>query len=295
MRRGSADKVAYLRALGATERDPALRNPDDMAAAFLADVRPARMSLELAARWPRAHHLARAAFQRIVPGVYWAEIARVKHFDRILLDEVAAGIRQVVVLGAGLDTRAYRFAEELREVKLFEVDHPVTAARKRERLGAVFGRLPAHVSYVAADLNEGGPGEALAAVGFDPSAPALVLWIGVAPYLAAEVIVGVLSWVGEQEPASSVGFDYYHRAFFGGHERLRGSWRVRRAIELSGERFASGFEPGAMPALLRGCGLTLRSHLTPDEQERRYLVGGDGRAAGSPVEYAGFVHAGVSA
>lgn len=295
MRRGSADKVAYLRGLGAAERDPALRNPDDLAAELLVDVRSARLSLGLARRRPAAHTLVRWGFERMVPGVYWTEIARVKHFDRILLSEVAAGIRQVVVLGAGLDTRAYRFASELEGVTLYEVDHPVTAARKRERLAAAFGRLPAHISYVTADLNEGNFGEALATAGFDRSAPVLVLWIGVAPYLTAEVVVAVLTWVGEQAPTSSVGFDYFHRSFFGGRERPRGSRRVRRAIELSGERFESGFEPGAIPALLRGCGLRQRSHLLPAEQEERYLVDSDGCHGGSPIDYSGFVHAEVQA
>ncbi len=295
MRRGSADKVAYLRALGSAEQDPALRNPDDMAAELLADIPSARLSLGAARRWPPAHRAVRWGFERMVPGVYWTEVARVKHFDRILLDEVAGGIRQVVILGAGLDTRAYRFAAELEGVNLYEVDHPVTAARKRERLTAVLGRPPSHVSYATADLNEESPGEALAAAGFDRAAPALVLWIGVAPYLAAGVVTGVLGWVADHPPTSSVGFDYFHRSFFGGRERPRGRRRVRRTIELSGERFVCGLEPGAIPALLRGCGLSPRSHLLPAEQEERYLVGSDGSSAGRPIGYAGFVHAEVPA
>jgi methyltransferase (TIGR00027 family) len=293
-RRSSAEKVAYLRALGAGERNPGARNPDSMARDFVAHIRAARLSLRIAARVNAFHRTARWAFERIAPGAYWAEIARVKHFDRILLEEVSAGVGQVVIMGAGLDSRPYRLRAELEGVRLFEVDHPLTASLKRERLKAVFGEVPGQIAYVSVDLAEEDPGEALAASGFDPSSPVLILWVGVAMYLPAKAVVDQLEWVSCRPPSSSVAFDYFDRAFFGGGERMRGTWRVRRGLELSGERLASGFEPDAMPALVAGCGLAVKSHLGPAEQEEAYLGGGDGAPAGRVVEYAHFLHAGVA-
>jgi methyltransferase (TIGR00027 family) len=295
IQRSTAEKVAYVRALGARERDPRLRNPDFLAAHFVAHIRAAKLMLQLAARRAAFHATGRWAFERIAPGIYWAEIARVKHFDRVLLKEVSAGVEQVVILGAGLDSRAYRFRSKLNGVRLFEVDHPVTAARKRERLRAIFGELPEYVAYVSADLSRGNPEEALVAAGFDPEVPVLVLWVGVAQYLPAAAVVDLLRWTSAHPAPSSIAFDYYDRAFFGGGRRLRGAWRVRRGVELGGERFASGFEPAAMPAMLAGCGLRVRDHLGPREQEDRYLRRSSGEPVGRLIEYGNLVHAEVAA
>jgi methyltransferase (TIGR00027 family) len=292
--RSSAEKVAYLRALGARERDARLRNPDAMAEQFVAHIASARISLRAAARSRTFHAAGRWLFERIAPGAYWGEVARVKHFDRILLAEAAAGVGQVVILGAGLDSRAYRFAAELEAVRVFEVDHPLEAGRKQERLAALFGVPPVRVTYVSADLTEVDLGDALSAAGFDASAPVLVLWVGVVPYLPAGTVVDLLSWVASLPSSSSVAFDYFERAFFGGVEKVRGARRTRRGLELSGERLASGFEPAAMAALMAGCGLAVKSHVGPREQEERYLCAGNGAPAGHAVDYSRFLHAEVA-
>lgn len=293
--RSSAEKVAYLRALGACERDPRLRNPDALAGEFVAHVASARISLRAAAQSRAFHATNRWLFERIAPGIYWNEIARVKHFDQILLDQVAAGVGQVVILGAGLDSRAYRFMEELQGVRVFEVDHPVEGLRKQERLTAIFGAPPARVDYVSADLTEVDLGDALAAAAFDATAPALVLWVGVVPYLPAGTVVDLLSWVAVLPAASSVAFDYFDRVFFGGVEGMRGARRVRRGLELSGEHPKCGFEPAATAALMAGCGLAVRSHLGPREQEERYLRPAGGKRLGRAADYSRFLHAGVAA
>lgn len=290
-RGSSAEKIAMLRAFGALEHDPAVRNPDSLAGPLVADSRMYRLGLRLAsARAPRA--FGRWAFERVSPGSYWVEIARVKHFDAILLAEVAAGVRQVVVLGAGFDSRAYRFAHELSGVRVIEVDHPITAARKRQRVEALLGALPEQVTYLAVDLTREDLASALATAGFEADAPVLVLWIGVSMYLSAPVVAGVLSWVGERSPGSSIGFDYVEQGFFE-DERLFGApRRARFLIGLSGERLAYGLDPPAVPGLLGEHGLELRSHLGPEEMEL-YLRRRSGRLAGRPRHFR-FVHAGVA-
>ncbi len=292
VRGGTAGKVAMLRAFGALERDPAVRNPDYLAGELAGGNRIYRLGLGLASN--RATHAAgRWAFERVAGGGYWAETARVKHYDEILKGEVASGIGQVVVLGAGLDSRAYRFGHQMSGVRFFEVDHPEMAAEKRDRVEEVFGALPSHVSYVAHDLTEEDPGGSLAEAGFDVESPVLVLWIGVSMYLPAEIVVSVLSWVGGLSVGSSLGFDYFEQSFFEDERRFRLPRRTRFLLGLSGERLLYGIDPALLPDLLATHGLTVESHIGHEESAARYLRRSNGSFAGRPFAYSRYVHAGV--
>jgi methyltransferase (TIGR00027 family) len=291
-RSSSAEKVAMLRAFGALERDAAVRNPDYLAGPLAGEGAVYRLGLALAAVTPlRAS--ARWSSELIAAGGYWGEIARVKHYDEILLGELAAGIPQVIVLGAGFDSRGYRFADRLRGVGFFEVDHPATAARKRERVKAAIGSLPPHVTYVACDLDEDDLDQALAEAGFDAELPTLVLWIGVSMYLSEEVADEVLAWAGRLAPGSSIGFDYLDRGFFEDTRRFGPAGRFRLFVSLSGERLVCGFDPGSVQAQLEERGLEVRSHLGPAEAEELYLRRSSGRTTGPLFAYWRFLHAGV--
>jgi methyltransferase (TIGR00027 family) len=289
----SAEKMTFLRALAALEGDPSVRGPDSMAADFLADLPTVRASLRRAARWPFVHGAIRWSVERLGPGAYWSHLARTKHFDKVLLDEVSAGIGQVVILNAGLDSRAYRFSAELGAARLFEVDLPAMSARKAERLRALFGQVPAAVSYVTADLSKESLGDLL--TGLDDRSAVLVLWSAGAPLLPAEVLTDVLRWVSTLPPGSSVVFDYLDQAFFDPKKKTRGARRLRYGFKNGGEHLLSGLDPAAVPALLDGCGLALKSHLGPRDQEMAYLYRADGRLAGRPIEQARIVQAEVRA
>ena len=116
--------------------------------------------------------------------------ARTAFFDRVLTDCLGQGVRQVVVGGAGYDGRALRYAKA--GVRWFEVDHPATQADKRERLTRL-GIAAEHMSFVPADFTADGVAEPLLAAGFDPGAPALFLFEGVAVYLTQPVTARVLA------------------------------------------------------------------------------------------------------
>lgn len=121
--------------------------------------------------------------------------------DEALAGALAAGARQLVVLGAGLDGRAWRLPA-LREVTVLEVDHPATQAGKRRR---VAGRTPlaAHVRFVAVDFERDALGERLAASGHDPLVPTAWIWEGVTPYLHPPAIEGTLAVVGARSAVGS--------------------------------------------------------------------------------------------
>jgi methyltransferase (TIGR00027 family) len=293
MRGSSAEKVALLRAFGSLERDPAIRNPDSLAAKLVSDSGKYRFGLRMGTVRP-LRACGRWAFAPIGPRVYWTETARVKHFDRILLKEVAAGVPQVIVLGAGLDSRGYRFRQQLDGVRFFEVDHPAMAARKHQRLEAIFGSLPEHVTYLSHDLDSGNLSETLSLGGFDADEPALVLWIGVTMYLQEEVVAEVLRWAGTLATGSSLGFDYFDQSFYDDKRVLGANRRARLLMGLSGEQLIYGIEREAVPGLLDAYSLAVRSHLGAEEMAVRYLQRSSGRRAGRVLSYAGYVHAGVA-
>ena len=282
----TAEGAAAIRAAGASERDAALRGPDHLAAGFV------RRGVRLTSlvKVPLLRRLAPALAERLLPGSYWFELARVKHMDEILRDELAAGARQLVVLGAGLDTRAYRFTLELAGAATFEVDHPVTAALKRERVAAVFGELPPHVRYVEADLNAGDLAERLGAAGYRDDLRTVVIWSGVAPYLDPAGVDAVLAWFAAAAPSSPIVFDYVYREAVEGDDSFHGAAQLRRRLERAGEPLLFGIARGAAARFMGERGLRLVSDAGPEQLERRHLVRSDGRIAGRPYGFVAIAH-----
>jgi methyltransferase (TIGR00027 family) len=113
---------------------------------------------------------------------------------------------QVVILGAGLDSRAYR--HELSDAKVFEVDHPATQSRKTKRVTKIFGKLPDHITYVPIDFDRETL-DKLLSYGFEKTAKTLFIWEGVTPYITAEAVDATLSWIRSNSAIrSAIVFDY---------------------------------------------------------------------------------------
>jgi methyltransferase (TIGR00027 family) len=289
--RNTAEAFASLRAAGASVRDEQVRNPDHLASRFIA-LAPRLTTL---VKVPALRPLARRTAERVSPGAYYYELARVKHIDRVLSEELDSGIDQLVILGAGFDTRAYRFVDRLCTTRVFELDHPVTAAMKQTRVRNVFGGLPGHVTYVASDLEHEELSSALARAGFQPGSRTLFLWSGVSFYLSAEAVDSVLAFVRTGSgPGSSIVFDYHYRGFTDGTGDYYGAREGRRRVEELGEPCIFGIDEGGVSTLLERHGLELVSDLGPSELERRYLIRSDGTSDGRPFGFISIAHARVA-
>src|SRR5882757_6199799 len=131
--------------------------------------------------------------------------------SRIAEDALAAaikrGVRQLVVLGAGLDTYAYR-GPHAQELRIFEVDHPATQEWKRRRLAEADIPLPAALTFVPVDFERETLAEGLAAAGFDPAQQTFFTWLGVVPYLTDEAIFSTLGFIAGLSGGAHVVFDY---------------------------------------------------------------------------------------
>ena len=285
----TAEGAAALRAAGSRERDEAVRNPDFLASRFIAP----RPSLTMFAKLPGSRRLVRAVAERRIPGSYYFEIARTRYMDDVVRAEVAAGVGQLVLLGAGYDSRAYRMPE-LEGVRTFEVDHPITSGLKRERLDAIFGEVPRHVVYLEVDFTRDDLGERLAAAGYDDNERALFVLSGVAPYLPEEAARETLGWVARQAPGSSIVFDYLWSEIFDDPAPFHGVPELLRRVAEIGEELRSGIPRGRTREYLAELGLELESDVGPEDAER-YLTGSDGRVIGRPYGFGGIAHARVPA
>jgi methyltransferase (TIGR00027 family) len=286
----TAEAAAALRAAGAAARDELVRGPDRLAVRFVESA----PRLTAIVKVPLLRRLAPRVAETLLPGSYWFEMARVKHMDGVLRKEVAAGAQQVVILGAGFDSRAYRFADRLAGTPTFEVDHPVTASVKRARVRRIFGALPRHVRYVDADLNVNGQlEERLPAAGYRSELRTLVIWSGVTPYIPAEGVDAVLRWlVTGAAPGSSIVFDYAYREAVEGTAFFYGAPQLRQRVGEAGEPLRFGVARGGMAAFVAGRGLELLSDLGPEQLEQRYLVRRE-RLAGRPYGFVAIAHARV--
>lgn len=286
----SAEGTAALRYAASFERDPALCGPDRLAGHF---VRP---RYALMARIAPLRHLLLPLYERAFPGAYHWNLVRTKHLDSILRAEVERGLAQLVLLGAGYDSRPYRFAEELRGTRMLEVDHPDTSQRKRAAVERRLGGAPANVSYVEIDFTAEDLGAKLADHGYDDSQRTLFVWEGVSMFLPAESVRELLGLVATQSaPGSSIAFDYLFRSVAAGEHSPYGAHQQARFMERGGEPWLFGIEPNEVEGFVSHRGLTLLSNLGPDELEARHLMRGDGCRGGRITACFGIAHAGVSA
>jgi len=189
----------------------------------------------------------------------------------------ARGTRQVVVLGAGLDTFAYR--NPFPDTRVFEVDHPATGAWKREQLAAAGIEVPDNVTYVAVDFERDDLTARLAAAGFDGTRPAFFLWLGVVPYLSDDAVRATLAAIGAV-PGDEVVLDYVRPAHHVPEEGREGRAQLAENVASVGEPLRPGLESADLHAMLRDAGFDEVEDLGRREIRSRYLGAPPGDAEG---------------
>jgi len=184
----------------------------------------------------------------------------------------AGGVRQLVVLGAGLDTYAYRTT--LREgLRVFELDHPATQEWKRGLLAAAGITTPPSLTFVPIDFERVTPERGLAGAGFDAARPAFFIWLGVVPYLSEAGVLATLAWIGGLPGGTQVVFDYANPTDEGaGKSELRAAHRALAArVAAVGEPFRTYFETDLLHARLRSLGYRHLEDLGPAAIGERYF------------------------
>jgi len=200
--------VAAARAVGSKDPDPQLRNPDYLAIKFLGPreraVLPDLPMNALDLDFDRA-------MKQLGPHLPVAVMTyRTKRFDAALLDARQNGARQVVVLGAGFDSRAYRFQSQLGDVRVMEVDYGPTQAYKKRRLGEILDVIPPNVSFVPMDFTKDNLLDQLRKAGYSEQQNTFFLWEGVTYYLPESAVKDTLHFVRDHSASGSrIAFDYF--------------------------------------------------------------------------------------
>ena len=163
---------------------------------------------EFMARNPAKYKAQREQVESSLPGYSNSIVARVQYFDDIVKLSTLDGLEQLVIMGAGYDTRAYRIGE-LKNVHVFEIDHPDTIKVKKEKINEIFGFIPDHVIYVPADLEVEKIDQKLAESGYDKTKKTLFAMEGLIYYLPPEAVDDLLSFIVHSSgKESAVVFDY---------------------------------------------------------------------------------------
>jgi methyltransferase (TIGR00027 family) len=263
----TAERVAMRRAAHQLYDDAPLLFADPLALRILSEA--SRVELREREEMERTHPYAR--------GMRAFLCARSRFAEDALEQAAARGVRQYVVLGAGLDTFAGRSAlpesSVHPELRIFEVDHPATQAWKRACLEQAGVHVPDTVTFVPVDFERDGLMERLRASGFDAVAPAFCSWLGVLPYLTREAAEGTLRALGSLPAGSGVAFDYsVARESLSPNQQAAYDWLAER-VARAGEPFRLGFDPAELRELLMDCGFMRVEDLDGDAIHARYFAG----------------------
>lgn len=196
-------------------------------------------------------------------------VARSRIAEDALADSLRQGVRQYVVLGAGLDTYACRQANLPAGLRVFEVDHPDTQRWKRQLLADAGISEPPHLTFAPVDFTRQTLGDALAAAGFDASRPAFFSWLGVTMYLPRTAVMATLRYVAGLPAPTRIAFDCIYRPAalnLPGHLMLRA---LSRRYARMGEPWHVYFSQRHMVDDLRAIGLRQVETLTTAEMGRR--------------------------
>jgi methyltransferase (TIGR00027 family) len=170
---------------------------------------------------------------------------------------VSRGVRQYVLLGAGLDTFAYRAGEFFSDVTVFEIDHPATQAWKRTRLAESGIAIPPNVTFAPVNFESETLADGLTRAGFDFSAPAFFAWLGVTPYLSHATVMETLKFiVTSTAPGSEIVFDYAQPVEALDAAQCANFEAMAERVAAAGEPFKSSFDPAALTQDLHELGFS---------------------------------------
>jgi len=198
-------------------------------------------------------------------------VVRSRYVEDKLAIGVRRGVRQYVILGAGLDTFAYRNPYPKGSLHVFEVDHPITQAWKRSRLREVGVLPPSDLTFAPIDFETQTLMEGLREVGYDPAKCTFFSMLGVTPYLTIEAVLATLRWIALSSEGSEIVFDYLilpslltpdQRSFFEA---------FAQKVASAGDPWQTFFDPGSLKRDLRAFGFGYVEDKGPEEINTMYF------------------------
>jgi methyltransferase (TIGR00027 family) len=274
----TAAATCEFRALAAQHPDRRLRNGDTLAGRLC----PPQLL-------PREYEAARDVIDldpESYAGYFYVN-ARTRYIDARLTKAIVEGAVQVVILGAGFDSRAYRFHDAHPKIAFFEVDLPATIDAKRRALERALGAVPGYVRYVPLDFDTQTLQSALARAGYEPAARSFFILEGVTMYVSEGGVGATLDFIGQYAAAGSrVVYDYILRRVAEGHyDGLYAARKQALGVASAGEPFVTGWTPQEAAKFAQQHGLAVREELDAAALTRNYLAGSDGKPDGRIPEW----------
>jgi len=211
-------------------------------------------------------------YNQIFRGAMEFIIVRERYIDDFLKAGLGEGLDQVVILGAGFDTRAYRIAG-IEKTRVFEIDHPATQEVKLKRLKKVIAPLPGHVTFIPVDFNTQTLGERLLGSGYNEQGKTLFIWQGVTVYLTPEGVDSTLAFIANHSGlGSAVIFDYFYNEFLRDMNRPEVKM-MQRTARVTGEGYLFGIDQGQIEPFLTQRGFRDIRNATAEDLKRLYFTG----------------------
>jgi methyltransferase (TIGR00027 family) len=212
--------------------------------------------------------------EKLFPGLSSSIIARVRYFDDYVRKSIDEGLEQLVVLGAGYDTRAYRIDGLKENIKVFEVDHPNTQSFKIQKIKEIFGSTPDHVVYVPTDFETEEFGQKLSDMGYNRSKKTLFVMEGLSMYIPPESVAETLSFIVQNSAkGSSIIFDYYPESVVNGTCKLEIGKNIRNFVIQQGEPLQFGIREDEIEDFLTQFGFSKIQNVTSEDYKKAYFHG----------------------
>jgi len=209
--------------------------------------------------------------EKLTPGIIGGLICRTRYIDDVLNNAIKEGVRAVVNLGAGMDTRAFRIPG-IENIQYFELDLPELQKVKRAYIDKNIGELPSNVSLVPIDFDSQDLGEELKKAGYDLSSKTLFIWEGVTQYISREAIDNTLKYVARAAAGSRIVFTYVLESFINGSHIPDGlNTLYKTMLKKEKPLWFCGFNPAEMLEYLSNFSLRLIEDVGHEEYLERYI------------------------
>jgi methyltransferase (TIGR00027 family) len=206
----------------------------------------------------------------LTPGLYGLHISRTRFIDDAVDQALSRGIGQVVILGAGLDTRPYRLSG-IERTRVFEVDLPAVQEGKKKKLQKRFGRLPAHVTFIPIDFDKESLQDVFTGTPFDPASPAIFIWEGVTQYLTEEAVRHTLAFIGAAAPSSVLVFTYILKSVIERRSDIPDAEKMMDVVAKKSIPWLFGLEPSSVSSFLKPFHFDMIADVGNADYQARYL------------------------
>jgi len=201
-------------------------------------------------------------------------LSRSRYTEETLEVAIKQGTQQYVILGAGLDTFAFRRSDILVNLQVFEIDHPNTQNFKTQRIKELGWTVPTQLNFIPMDFTQESLAAALKKSSYNPQVKSFFSWLGVTMYLTREEVFATLRTIATIAPTGSrIVFDYFDIDIFDAQKTDTQIQEELAQAQAAGEPMKTGFDPSMLASDLANLGLHLHENLNQVEIQRRYLQG----------------------